>query len=500
VAYARVLGSSTNANDWVVVVPSPPIAISLAAGLDTGTILMLTASLILMILAVASARGRRRDLQLAATTDALTGLPNRALFADRVDQALLRCRRDGSTAAVLLIDLNGFKEVNDTLGHSHGDALLRSVGQRLAESVRESDTIARLGGDEFGLLLHNSSGQAGAIRAAESVASALSEPIVSANIPVRISASVGIAIYPHHGDDVADLVQHADVAMYAAKGEKIPFTVYSPARDPFSRERLGLLADLPRAIEERELTLHYQPKIDLADMRVTGVEALVRWPHPNLGLILPAEFVPLAEETGMIDSLTSLVLDMALEQLRAWWSDGLTLGVAANITGRSLVDAHFPSEVATSLRKWGLPASVLTLELTESAFVSDPERAISTASELREMGVAISIDDFGSGYSSLSYLRDLPVDELKIDRSFISKMLHSDSDALIVRSAIVLAHGLGLRVVAEGVEQIAELDELGRFGCDIAQGYLFSKPLPHGQLTPLLHDPALLPGVGAPAP
>lgn len=499
VGYARITSSTTNENDWMVVVPAPPIAISLVDGLDAGTVLMITGSLILMVVAAASSRGRRRDLQLAATTDALTGLPNRALFADRVDQALLRCRREGSSAAVLLIDLNGFKEVNDTLGHSHGDELLRAVSERLNGSLRESDSIARLGGDEFGLLLPNLSGQGAAMTAAERVTAALAEPIVAGGIPVRLSASVGIAMYPDHGDDVTQLVQHADVAMYGAKGEKVPFTVYSPSRDPFSRQRLGLLADLPRAIEERELILHFQPKVDLSDMHVTGVEALVRWPHPELGLIPPDEFVPLAEETGMIDSLTSLVLDLALERLRAWHDEGLGLGVAVNITERSLVDARFTSQVTTSLRRWGLPASALTLELTESAFVSDPERAIDTARELREMGAAVSIDDFGSGYSSLAYLRDLPVDELKIDRSFISKMLRSESDALIVRSAIVLAHGLGLRVVAEGVEQAAELEELRRSGCDIAQGYLFSRPVPGEEITPMLHRAALMPGMAAPA-
>ena len=496
VAYARVSGSAHNVNDWIVVVPSLPVVASPIEGLNAGIILMISGSFMLMLLAVAGARGRRRDLRLAATTDPLTGLPNRVLFADRVDQGLLRCRRDGSTAAVLLIDLDGFKEVNDTLGHAHGDQLLQAVGQRLVQSLRESDTIARLGGDEFGVLMHNAD-QVGAIRAAESLASALEEPILSVNIPVRISASVGIAIYPHHGEDFADLVQHADVAMYEAKARKVLYTVYSPTRDPFSRERLGLLADLPRAIEQRQLMLHYQPKVDLAETRTTGVEALVRWCHPELGLIPPAEFVPLAEETGMIDTLTSLVLDLALEQVRAWHDDGLDVGVSVNIPERSLVDIRFPSQISTLLRKWDLPASVLTLELTESAFVSDPERAISNATSLREVGAAISIDDFGSGYSSLAYLRDLPVDELKIDRSFVSKMLADDSDSLIVHYTIALAHGLGLRVVAEGVEQPRELEALRRLGCDVVQGFLFSRPVPGEELTPRLLDGSLAAGITA---
>jgi diguanylate cyclase (GGDEF)-like protein len=495
VAYASIRRTSVNANDWVVIVPSPPLRVSPAAGLDPSTQLMIGGSMILMALAAGISRGRRRELKVAATTDPLTGLPNRALFADRVEQSILRCRREATSAAVMMIDLNGFKEINDTLGHPHGDKVLRAVSQRLRECLRESDTVARLGGDEFGLLLPSVSDLEAAIGVAERVTAGFAQPIVAANFTIRISASIGIAMYPDHGEDFSQLIQYADVAMYGAKEQKVPFTVYSSTLDPFSRERLGLLVDLPQAIEERELILHFQPKVDLPDEQVTSVEALVRWPHRDRGLIPPDEFIPLAEEIGMIDSLTSLVLDLALEQLRAWHDEGVNITVVAvNIPARSLLNTGFPAEVEALLEKWGLPASALVLELTESAFLSDPERAITTAERLRAMGAAVSIDDFGTGYSSLAYLRDLPVDELKIDRSFISRMLHSDSDALIVRSAIVLAHGLGLRVVAEGVERSAELEELVRLECDSAQGFLMCRPLPGRELSAKLRTMAGAPG------
>ncbi|HEV3002718.1 MAG TPA: EAL domain-containing protein, partial [Solirubrobacteraceae bacterium] len=411
-----------------------------------------------------------------ALHDVLTGLPNRALFQDRVDRALSVAQRDGSRPVVMLLDLDRFKEVNDTLGHHRGDELLRLVGPRIAGVLRSSDTVARLGGDEFAVLLPTAPDAAAGAEVGQKILQALERPFRVDGAELEVGASLGIACFPEHGEDVDTLMQRADRAMYAAKGTRSGhelFDVSVSGPDP-----LAVVGDLRRGMSDGELGVLYQPKVDLATGEVRGAEALVRWEHPLRGLVLPASFVGHAEHTGLIRPLTLHVLDTALAQVRDWRDAGLReMTVAVNVSMRSLLDRSLIADVEQLLAKWDVPAEALQLELTESTIMADPQRAREILDALHAVGVGLSIDDFGTGYSSLGKLRQLPVDEIKIDRSFVVGMAHDRSDATIVRSTIDLARNLGLRVVAEGVEHAHVRDELAALGCDLGQGYVFSRPL-----------------------
>jgi diguanylate cyclase (GGDEF)-like protein len=425
-----------------------------------------------------------------ALHDALTDLPNRTLFHDRVHQALTSARRDHVPSAVMIMDLDRFKEVNDTLGHASGDELLKQVGTRLRESLRESDTVARLGGDEFGVLLPKVLDSAAAVAVARKLRTTLEEPFTIHGLALQMEASIGIALYPEHGTDVQSLLQRADVAMYVAKEHPAGCEVYSRERDAYSPDRLTLLTELRRAIDRGQLVLHYQPKVDLRTGEIHGVEALVRWKHPERGMVPPDEFIPPAQKTGVIGPLTMFVLDEALRQCRNWALQGLELCVAVNLSTRNLLDVHLPDTVGELLSRWEVAPSLLELEITESTILADPIRAMQILSRLDEMGVRLAIDDFGTGYSSLAYLKRLPVDELKIDKSFILGMEDSENDAVIVRSTIDLGRNLGLRVVAEGVETSKAWNRLASLGCDIAQGYYLSRPIPAGELTEWIRERA----------
>jgi len=413
-----------------------------------------------------------------ALHDPLTSLPNRRLFQDRIGQAILKSRRDRTVAAVMLIDLDRFKEINDTLGHPVGDRLLQMIGPRLQALVRRSDTVARMGGDEFAVLLPEVSDAAGAVAVADKVLRALEDPFPIDGLALDIEASIGIALCPDHGADPHMLMQRADVAMYTAKEAHTGIELYTAERDRHSPQRLALLGELRRAIEDGQFILHYQPMADMRSGRVIGAEALVRWMHPTNGLMMPDEFIPLAEHTGLIKPLTRRVLHDALEQCRAWGSRGLDLGVSVNLSVRNLQDSEFPEEVGRLLDTFGLDPSVLRLEITESAIVVDPLRAMGVLGRLSSMGVGLALDDFGTGYSSLAYLKRLPVREIKIDKSFVINMTIDDDDAVIVQSTIDLARNLGLAVVAEGVESEEVWGRLQAFGCDMAQGYFLGRPAP----------------------
>jgi diguanylate cyclase (GGDEF)-like protein len=434
---------------------------------------------------------RNRDQAAAnrhqALHDALTGLPNRIVFHDRLGQALRHAEREREPLAVMIVDLDRFKEINDTLGHANGDELLRLVGPRLQAVLRARDTIARLSGDEFAVLLPGT-GAVGSLKVAQALHEALETPFALERVSVASDASVGIALYPEHGADAETLLQRADVAMYMAKEERSGHAFYAPERDPYDPNRLALVSELRRAISDDELVLHYQPKIDLRTDEVSGVEALVRWNHPIRGLLPPMEFVPLAEHTGLMRPLTLWVLERALSQCRAWREEGIELRVAVNLAVLSLLDVQLGEDVARLLAKHEVPAHLLELEITESSVMTDPKRAIAKLEELSAMGVRLAIDDFGTGYSSLSYLRRLPVDQLKIDRSFVMKMEASSDDAVIVRSTIDLCRNLGLAVVAEGVETEHTFAQLRELGCDEAQGFLISRPVPADALTAWLAD------------
>ena len=422
-----------------------------------------------------------------AITDDLTGLPNRRLLLDRLDAAVLGAARDGGSVGFLLIDLDGFKELNDTLGHRAGDLLLEGIGGRLAGGLREGDLLARLGGDEFGVLLPGTEAVE-AMQVAERLRARLHEPFVVEDMRLDADASVGVAVYPAHAGDTDALMQRADVAMYTAKGARTGCELYDPDRDCESRDHRALIADLRAALETDQLVLHYQPKARLGDGGVGGVEALVRWEHPERGLIPPMSFIPAAEQAGLMRPLTLHVLDRALAQCTAWRREGLELSVAVNLSAANLLDLGMPGDVGALLARHRVPPHSLVLEVTETVLMADPERATEVLRRLRALGVVIALDDFGTGYSSLSYLKRLAIDELKIDKSFVLELAQDTHSAAIVRSTVELACALGLRAVAEGVEDEASWAMLREFGCTLAQGYLLSRPLPAAELTRWLRE------------
>ncbi len=416
-------------------------------------------------------------LRHQALHDGLTGLPNRTLLRDRLEQALRATQRDTVPLALFLLDLDRFKEVNDTLGHDAGDALLQEVSRRVLRVLRAVDTVARLGGDEFAVALPQTE-EGGALHVAQSLLAVVGEPIVLAEQRVTIGVSIGVALAPQHGQDATTLLRHADVAMYAAKHGGGGVALYVPTQDQHSPRRLALLSALRQALSHNELRLHYQPLVDLGRGVVTGVEALVRWQHPERGLLLPEHFVPLAEQSGLITALTRWVLDQALRDCRQWQEQGHDLSVAVNLSMANVHEESLPDTISALLAAHGVPAERLQVELTETALMRDPAQATRVLRRLAALGVRIAIDDFGTGYSSLSYLRRLPLTAIKLNRSFVTGMGQEAADATIVASTIGLGHSLGLSFVAEGVEDAASWQQLAALGCDAVQGYYCSRPLP----------------------
>ncbi len=461
------------------------------AGIFEAVLILLFVAL-MPILHRVSQRVRRQmeEIEYRALYDEPTGLPNRNLLHDRTEQAIL-AGRSNAPAALMLLDVDRFKEVNDALGHETGDLLLRELGARLGRELDASDTLARLGGDEFGILLPARSLEDAQLVAAR-IHTALETPFPLQGLALEVAASVGIAAYPQHGEDAHTLRQHADVAMYAAKRAHAGTAVYDAEQDTNDAERLALAGELRRALENEELVVYFQPKAELASGRILGAEALVRWQHPERGFIPPSEFVPIAERTGLIKPLTRYVLAAALGQCDAWNAAGVDLHVAVNLTIPDLLDLELPDRVAALLADAGVPAEHLELEITESTILADPARVRQVLDRLNEMGVRLAIDDFGTGYSSLAYLKDLPVQTIKIDRSFVLGMCENADDATIVRSTIDLGRNLGLDVVAEGVESQEIWDSLRSQGCSLAQGYLIGRPMPADALAELLAGPPLL--------
>jgi diguanylate cyclase (GGDEF)-like protein len=423
---------------------------------------------------IASRETRIMDL---AYRDTLTGLPNRAKFNDRLEAALAAAAGAGRSVGVLLMDLDNFKYVNDTLGHSIGDLLLREVASRLRAVVTaDSAIVARLGGDEFAVLLPDSS--AGDARhVARAILIALEVPMNFEGHAVDVRASIGVAAFPDHGLERSTLMRRADVAMYAAKRNNVGSLIWHERYEQHSHERLSLISDLRKAIDNDELLLMYQPKVSLARSGEQYVEALVRWQHPGRGMVPPMEFIPFAEQTGSIRAVTHWVVAHAVAQCAKWRRSGLPMNVSINISARDLMDAELPVRFASLLEQHDCRAQWIALEITESAILDDAGHAIENLQLLHSLGCRLAIDDYGTGYSSLAYLRRLPLNELKIDKSFVQRMARDASDAVIVRSTIDLAHNIGLKVVAEGVEDEATLERLRAMGCDMVQGYFLSKPL-----------------------
>jgi diguanylate cyclase (GGDEF)-like protein len=481
----RFSASAAPAGAFEIYVPYAPV--EAAAARDVRYVYALVAAgltllfvLLYRIVGRASRSLRRQadENRRQALHDPLTGLPNRRSLYERIDELLAL----GRPLALLVADLDGFKELNDTLGHGAGDTVLSQLGPRVEAAVPDVELLARIGGDEFAVLTFDDN--PGAV--ADQFRSALDEPFVVEGISLTVQASLGIARFPDHGDDAHALIQRADVAMYQAKARQCGWLEYEQRRDEHSRTRLALAGELRRAISDRELVVHYQPKADLQRGEVISVEALVRWKHPELGLLPPGEFVPMAEQTGQIRPLTLFVLDTAAAQAREWEDAGLSLKVAVNLAMANLIDSQLPDDVAALLAKHKLAPSSLILEITENVVMADPARTLAILDRLRSLGVGLSLDDFGTGHSSLAYLRQLQVDELKIDRSFVTDMVRDGQNAAIVRSTIDLAHAMGVRIVAEGVEDADTLFELKAMGADEVQGFYLSAAVPPSEITAML--------------
>jgi predicted signal transduction protein with EAL and GGDEF domain len=454
------------------------------------------------------------EYEEAAFIDQLTALPNRALFLDRLRQMILLSERKGEKFGVMLLDLDSFKEINDTLGHQVGDKLLQQIAERLRRTIRASSTIARvvddsisaeyesaavrnseltlarLGGDEFAILLPNLKGIEGAISVAKRITEVLEPNAEIDGNTIVVAGTLGIAMFPEHGEGAEALLRRADIALYVAKHIQSDFSIYDPAYDTHSVKQLALKAELRAAIEGEQMVLFYQPKLDFKNGCVMSVEALIRWQHPQRGMIPPDQFIPLSEQRGLIGPLTEWVIKKALWQYNQWQQQGIHLQIAVNLSSRVLYDLSLPNKVERLLVAAKLPPSALSFEITEEATMVDPQRALDIMNRLNEMACMLAIDDFGTGYSSLGYLKRLPVAEIKIDRSFVMDMEASENDAKIVHATIDLAHNLGLKVVAEGVETEYALNMLNRLNCDYAQGYYLSRPIPADELIKWLAESA----------
>ena len=453
--------------------------------------LLVTAMIILWItiwaaLILSSWMARKLDSQNAklihqATHDTLTDLPNRSLLFEKLNELIDQVRGKGKYIALYFMDLDRFKELNDTLGHTYGDTLLKLISQRLSPERLNCELIARMGGDEFAILkVHSTKNEVhNFIRLIESK---LVDPISFEGIEYQLRGSIGVAMYPSHGDSADNIIQHAEVAMYKAKDKSKSYAIYDKTENPNSVRRLKLINELHKAVKEKELDVYYQPKIDLQSNKVIGVEALVRWQHPQLGFISPVEFIPLAEQVGLIAPITHLVLEKTIHNWNEWHQQGIELQVAINISSNEFSNPTLPDEILSYLNDWNMPPHYLTLEITESSMMGNINTTMRLLQHLRDTNINLSIDDFGTGFSSFAYLRDLPITELKIDRTFIMNMLNHNSNRHIVKTIIELANNLRFKVVAEGIEDKETYAELQALGCDTAQGFYMGKPIPSNEL------------------
>lgn len=439
-----------------------------------------------MVIDITERKQTEEQVRHLAYYDILTDLPNRLMLRDNIDRAISAARRENWSFALCIMNLSRFKDINNTLGHQNGDIVLQEVARRLQDTLGEADTVAHMGGDDFAILMTNI-GADSVPKMISNITSTLAKPFSLDGLSLDISYSAGISIFPGHGEDADTMIRRAYIALDEAKTTESGFGIYTPEFDKFITEHLALMGELRPAIELNQLFLLYQPKVDIRTGRTLGVEALVRWQHPKHGVIPPDQFISLAEKTGLIRQLTFWVLRESMRQSRSWHQAGFDVSIAVNLSVRSLHAQLILDQIKGLLATWGIPTSLLRLEITESIIMQNPEIAMEIITELTKMGIKFSIDDFGTGYSSLSYLQRLPVDEIKIDKSFVMNMMKDENSNTIVDSIIELGHSLGLKVVAEGVESKEILDRLALAGCDIAQGYYISKPIPHAEITAWLN-------------
>lgn len=449
------------------------------------TILLGVSIFVVLVVHLSLASIRRSDY--LALHDELTELPNRILLEERLDHGLLVAKRQKEPLALLLMDLVRFKEINDSLGHIYGDYLLQEVAHRMRIRVRRSDTLARVGGDEFALILPATT-LSQAVMISQKISETVEEPFMIEGHNVNVSISIGIALYPEHGTDSESLILYADTAMYDAKRNGVIYAIFNPSQDRSTFNRLVMIGELRKALHDNQMFLDYQPKVSLKVKGMVGVEALLRWNHPEKGIINPDDFIPLAEQAGLIKTLTTLVLDKALEQCAIWKQAGLHIPVAVNLSIKNLHDLNFPKEVRKMLEKWEIDPHLLVLEITESCIIVDQERVTRVVNELKSIGAKLSIDDFGTGYSSISYLKRFPAREIKIDKSFIIDMISNEENAIIVKSTIDMVHNIGCKVVAEGVENQETLNLLDELGCDFIQGFHICYPLSPKLITKWFHS------------
>ncbi len=456
-------------------------------GIITGALLLVW-MLLFRVVRRASRRLRiqAQENERLALQDPLTGLPNRRLLAERLERSATLSARTGGNVALLLLDVDRFKEVNDTLGHDRGDRLLQQVAQRLSAAVRDMDTVARLGGDEFAILLPSVASVADAEHLADRVLKTFSEPFELDGLDLQVDTSIGVAVLPDHADDVTTLMRRADVAMYVAKTSHVGVSTYTSEGDDHDTSRLMLLSDLRRALDTDRLEIYYQPKVNLQTGEAVGLEALLRWHHPEKGMVLPDDFVPLAERTGLIHQVTRHVLRLVVAQVAEWDRAGREIPVAVNLSARNLMESSFVEYIAGLLDEYKVHPCLLELEITESAMIEDPIKANQMLEQLAGLGLQIAVDDFGTGYTSMAQLERMPLRTLKIDRSFVLRMLDDPGGAVLVKAIVDLAHEFNLIVVAEGVEQPEMIEHLQELGCDVAQGFHWSQPVPAGEVQEVL--------------
>ncbi|MBW7858365.1 MAG: EAL domain-containing protein [Leptonema sp. (in: Bacteria)] len=423
-------------------------------------------------------REHRNQLEYLAYYDPLTGLANRKYLQERVDQLIDHNRG----CALILADIDHFKEINDTLGHSFGDSLLQAVGNRLKTAFDEDLLVGRAGGDEFILLVPDITTEQMIRNIATAFHAEIARPVTSEGVTIELQCSIGIAYTPIHGLDFNSLLRCADVAMYTAKQTGIEIAIYAPILDRHNPRRLQLLSDISRMIREKSFSLHFQPKVELLNHKIQGYEALSRWWHKQLGAISPAEIIPLAETSNHIEALTEAIIKSTFEQLNNWKLNSFMPTIAINVSARNLTDETFVPYVIDAMNRYDISPNQLEFEITESAFMFDPKRALHSVQKINEIGIHLSVDDFGTGYSSLSYLTDLPVDALKIDLSFVREMIRKEKHQILVSSTIQLGHSLGLSVIAEGIEDKETANTLRQMGCDQGQGFYFGKPVPAGEI------------------